>query len=65
MEKEYKIGEAFLFGKPKIMLKVIKQNGCVGCVGYDILSKYRCIDLPPCCISERQDGKNVIFKKVE
>ena len=65
---ERKIGEKFDFLGVKLEVVEGEKNSCEGCYlcgtkicGYEIITNY----LGCCANSEREDKKDVIFKKVE
>ena len=55
--KELKVGERIT-----ITLEVVEQDSCTGCFFDD---NDMCSRLFPCGISDRPDGKSVIFKEVK
>lgn len=66
--KEFKIGEIFQFGRIKLRVEETNHNdGCVKCF-FNALDCSECIlfnDVVGNCLPNREDGKNVIFVKVE
>ena len=65
---ERKIGERFIYDGGTLEVAMLKNGLCKGCYlcdtkicGYEIIINY----LGYCAYSEREDKKDVIFKKVE
>lgn len=65
--KNYRIGERIPFGR--VTLEVVEQDICDGCFFEDFPEDCDCHTLQPCtgccCAEERDDKKQVIFKRVE
>lgn len=63
----YEIGERIPFGR--VTLEVVEQDVCDGCFFEMLPADFNCHFLLPsigcCSAGERQDGKYVIFKRVE
>ena len=65
---ERQIGEQFDFLGVKLEVVEGEENSCDGCyIGGTQICGYECIInyLGFCASSERSDGKDIIFKKVE
>jgi hypothetical protein len=69
-KKEYAIGERFECGLIGTIETVAGNDDCDGCI-FHHLSTYDCSDgivrvmVGQCCGNYREDGKEVMFKKVE